>query len=541
MGAEAGAGQRQHQHQQQPQQQQQRQALPASRQGKPRLHLVGRWGDIRVDPSVWGFGPLTGVLQFSVSGATQRLVQEHCARHYAAGWVPGVGMCPRLWRNANGAEAPGQGLQELEAAQKRSYDAMLQGGSGRGSGGGQFSDAALCRAYHASWMDPSPPRELPRQRAASAAAVVTAQRLEQQQQRVTELAVNDLADPLTGQVQLVPTGAFEWVAVFTRAGHKLLPRPQRVFGWRMLHAGIAVPVRRLYTAPRGAGGTGGRGGAGLAAAQPPAATQPPAAAQAAQEQPQQRVSQDSSVEAAAAAAAAAGGGGTPQAGTQGSTAAVNAAAVAAAAAGGRETQQTGPQGGTAATTTRQARAAARKAAAIAQFGCPHSHCQRQQEPPLDTLTHAFVSCPVTASVLLWFAGLWQQAQPGAAAPVGDARVMLLDDSRVWAPPPAKQWTWSYLRLLLLECLWEQRVASQSGQRFTARMVARRFRAAAQRQMQQDWARVGEDVRLDAGVPLSWLRGRKPELDAATFAARWAGLVSHAQHPPTLVVSVPDPQ
>jgi hypothetical protein len=118
--------------------------------------------------------------------------------------------------------------------------------------------------------------------------------------------------------------------------------------------------------------------------------------------------------------------------------------------------------------------------------------------------------------------------------------MLLDDSRVWAPPPAKQWTWSYLRLLLLECLWERRTASQSGQHFSARTVVRRFRAAVQQQMQQDWARVGEDVRLDAGVPLSWLRGRKPELDAATFVARWGGLVSHAQHPPILVVSVPDP-
>ena len=73
-----------------------------------------------------------------------------------------------------------------------------------------------------------------------------------------------------------------------------------------------------------------------------------------------------------------------------------------------------------------------------------------------------------------------------------------------------------------------------------RTVARRFRAAVQQQLRQDWARVGEDIRLDAGVPLPWLRGRKPEMDAATFAARWGGLVSHARHPPALVVNVPDP-
>uniref|UniRef100_A0A383V7P3 Uncharacterized protein n=1 Tax=Tetradesmus obliquus TaxID=3088 RepID=A0A383V7P3_TETOB len=114
-------------------------------------------------------------------------------------------MRPRLWRNRLGAEAPQDGLQEMEAAQKRSFQQMQQSSEAPGnrssssSDSQRFSDASMMAAYHASWMDPSRERELPRQRAAAAAAVVTAQRQqqEQQQQRISCPAHNDLLDPIT--------------------------------------------------------------------------------------------------------------------------------------------------------------------------------------------------------------------------------------------------------------------------------------------------------------------------------------------------------
>ena len=142
------AGQEQQQQQQQSQHQQQQEQQRQGRQQqapKPSLFLVGPWSAIRVDPSVWGLGFSMGVLQFTVKAATQRLLQHHCSRYHQVGWVPGVGMRPRLWRNRLGAEAPQEGLPEMEAALKRSFADMQQGGarssSSRGRGSQQFSRA----------------------------------------------------------------------------------------------------------------------------------------------------------------------------------------------------------------------------------------------------------------------------------------------------------------------------------------------------------------------------------------------------------------
>ena len=45
-------------------------------------------------------------------------------------------------------------------------------------------------------------------------------------------------------------------------------------------------------------------------------------------------------------------------------------------------------------------------------------------------------------------------------------------------------------------------------------------AALQQQLKQDWARTRGDIRVDSGVPLSWLRGRSPVMDVDKFAAKW---------------------
>ena len=42
------------------------------------FYLVGRWPDIRVDSSVWGFGPDLGLLQYTVRDATRRLMKFKC-------------------------------------------------------------------------------------------------------------------------------------------------------------------------------------------------------------------------------------------------------------------------------------------------------------------------------------------------------------------------------------------------------------------------------------------------------------------------------
>jgi hypothetical protein len=99
------------------------------------------------------------------------------------------------------------------------------------------------------------------------------------------------------------------------------------------------------------------------------------------------------------------------------------------------------------------------------------------------------------------------------------RILLLDDSTVWQPPQPLRQLWTYMRLLMLESIWVVRCAS-NGSPFTSTAVIFRFRAALQQQLSQDWLRTRGDIRLNCGVPMSWLRGRDPVLSLAKFEAKW---------------------
>ena len=434
------------------------------------LFLVGLYATIKVDPGVWGFGTGVGVLQFSVRYATRRLLVVQCARQHYPGWEPGVGMRPRLWRDLQGAEAPGVGLSQLETGQKRSYEQMMAAGavmvgtnsraadSSSGSGSSAFNTPAQMAAYHASWMDASPPRQLPRMRVAAAAAVLTLQRQQQLQQQAQAPAVNDALDPLLGHASAESRPRFEWTAAYKRAAHKRLPHRLREFGWRMLHGNIKVGARRLYTAPAG----------------------------------------------------------TP----------------------------------------------------LRALACQHQQCQQQQPPPLATLSHVFLDCPVAVAVLQWFLRVWRQVQPAAPATIISSRVLLLDDSTIWAPPRQHAQLWTLLRLLLLESIYVvacqhpwQRIMQQLEQQrqhqqlqppppleqeqppatggapgVTALAVASRFKAELKNQMMREWLRVDRDIREGSGMPRSWLRGRSPEVPRSAFTARWSGLVAlPPSGPPLLVV------
>ena len=109
--------------------------------------------------------------------------------------------------------------------------------------------------------------------------------------------------------------------------------------------------------------------------------------------------------------------------------------------------------------------------------------------------------------------------PLEAVAFGSARLLLLDDSTVWRPPSALRPLWTYMRLLLLESIWVVRCASD-GRPFSSASVVSRFRAALQQQLTQDWLRTQGDVRVNSGVPLSWLLGRDPVLQPGRFEAKW---------------------
>ena len=154
------------------------------------------------------------------------------------------------------------------------------------------------------------------------------------------------------------------------------------------------------------------------------------------------------------------------------------------------------------------------------------HGGHQQLPALsslqlETLSHMFVDCPVAAAAWTWFAQVWHRVQPGAQVDYSDVRVLLLDDCTVWQTRPALQQLWTYMRLLMLQSMWSVRCGS-NGKQYSTGQVVGKFKAALQQQLKQDWLRTQGDIRLNSGVPLSWLRGRNPVMSQEKFAAKWQG-------------------
>ena len=72
---------------------------------------------------------------------------------------------------------------------------------------------------------------------------------------------------------------------------------------------------------------------------------------------------------------------------------------------------------------------------------------------------------------------------------------------------------------MLQSIWLVRCKS-SGRSYTSDSIISRFMAALQQQLKQDWARTQGDIRVNSGVPLSWLKGCDPRLSQQQFAARW---------------------
>ena len=134
--------------------------------------------------------------------------------------------------------------------------------------------------------------------------------------------------------------------------------------------------------------------------------------------------------------------------------------------------------------------------------------QQHEQYQLESLSHLFVACPSVRGAWQWFAAVWEQVQPASGLDCGDFRTLLLDDSSVWQPPKELQQLWTHLRLLMLESIWVVRGAAE-GRPYSSGQVVARFRIALQQQLRRDWARTQGDIRVDSGVPMSWLRGRSP--------------------------------
>jgi hypothetical protein len=166
--------------------------------------------------------------------------------------VPGYGVRPRLWRAEDGSLSPATALEQLTSRQKRAFVHMMQHGFSSSSRQGRFGAADVAAGVHAIWMDPSSPRQHPRQRAAVAASAaegqLTSQRRSQQLHTVEQPAVDDTEDPLVRGLPRPTEADLPWVTAYSHVSDKRLPRPLRVFGYKLLHAALGVGGARVYAA-----------------------------------------------------------------------------------------------------------------------------------------------------------------------------------------------------------------------------------------------------------------------------------------------------
>ena len=166
---------------------------------------------------------------------------------------------------------------------------------------------------------------------------------------------------------------------------------------------------------------------------------------------------------------------------------------------------------------------------------------------LETLSHAFMHCPVVRPAVSWLQGLWARVVAGRVPPL-DARVLLAGDHTVWDPGggDAGAELWTHLRLLFCRAVWFLRCCRTAhGQVFTAEAVVALTSSWLRRAIRLDWLRVTTNLAGTAAPLPSWcVIHKRYDMSQAEFIARWclgavlAHVSSDAAGSATVSVHVP---
>ena len=153
--------------------------------------------------------------------------------------------------------------------------------------------------------------------------------------------------------------------------------------------------------------------------------------------------------------------------------------------------------------------------------CPCIACAALSPRPLATLHHVFMQCPVGSSALRWLCQLWGRIEQGAG-PAFVPSLLLADSWHAWQPRQHLQGLWVLLRVTMLRRIWLAYSAARDGEAsaFTPAAVRGAFVAEVRDLIQQDWLRVGGDLRQLSGVCPAWLRGRDSTMALPQFTAAW---------------------
>ncbi|KAJ9519260.1 hypothetical protein QJQ45_017924, partial [Haematococcus lacustris] len=141
-----------------------------------------------------------------------------------------------------------------------------------------------------------------------------------------------------------------------------------------------------------------------------------------------------------------------------------------------------------------------------------SACRLCQPGQLETLTHAFLTCPAVAPVWEWVLDVYGHLT-GTRPPSGDALLLLSGrPTRSEAPPfqPPDSLLWLRLRVAYLGTVWRLRssgAATALQPQMVAQRVAEEVVLTLSSAVKRDWHRVGRDIRvgLCGAVPSTWFR------------------------------------
>lgn len=179
--------------------------------------------------------------------------------------------------------------------------------------------------------------------------------------------------------------------------------------------------------------------------------------------------------------------------------------------------------------------------------CPHTCCTREDVPlherPVETYTHAFLSCPVAHTVTTWLVRL--MGHMDGTTPPRTAAVIMLGSKGAWTPMNKDlQWVWLHLRVACLHHLFTHRDAVALHRHPSSPFaVIGAVIADLRSTFLMDQRRLSKDAYHLPGVCADWLRGPRKLFTKADFIHRWrhSGLATYEEaQPPRFLLSMHAP-
>ena len=140
---------------------------------------------------------------------------------------------------------------------------------------------------------------------------------------------------------------------------------------------------------------------------------------------------------------------------------------------------------------------------------------------VETFSHLFLECPLSARVWLWVQGFWTAITQQAPPPI-DSQVLLVGHRAAWDPGSAALWQlWTRIRIATIHFLWT--AASQRDRHGTptnAPSVAARVVYFLISAIRSDFVRVVSDIRRIGSDCASWFRGRPCAIAREEFEEMW---------------------